>query len=54
MRRSMESVMRSSRTFIPKGLEKKEKKLTKMLLIIFACFLLSYGPGALIKIVSIN
>ena len=33
-------------------LKDKEQKLTRMLLIIFVCFLLSYGPGMIIKVVS--
>ena len=49
----METQMRTSRTVIPKGLREKEQKLTQMLFIIFACFMLSYGPGSVIKIVSI-
>ena len=52
MRRSMEEDLRKSRIRIPTALKEKEQKLTRMLLIIFACFLLSYGPGMLIKVVS--
>ena len=52
MRRSMENDLRNSSIRIPTALKEREQKLTRMLLIIFACFLLSYGPGMLIKVVS--
>ena len=53
MRRSMEKELRESRMKIPTGLKEKEQRITKMLLCIFICFLVSYGPGMIIKVVSI-
>ena len=46
--------MRKSRIKVPTALKDKEQKLTRMLLIIFVCFLLSYGPGMIIKLVSLT
>ena len=46
--------MRKSRIKVPTALKDKEQKLTRMMLIIFVCFLLSYGPGMIIKLVSLT
>ena len=54
MRKTMEKEMRKSRIKVPTALKDKEQKLTRMLLIIFVCFLLSYGPGMIIKVVSLT
>ena len=50
----MEKEMRKSKLRMPTALRDKEHKLTKMLLIIFICFLLSYGPGMVCKLVRIR
>ena len=52
MRKSMEKEMRKSKIRVPTALRDREQKLTRMLLIIFVCFLLSYAPGMIIKLVS--
>ena len=50
----MEMELRKSKMKMPTFLKDKEQKLTKMLLIIFICFLLSYGPGMVFKLVRIK
>ena len=50
----MEIEMRKSKIRMPTALRDKEQKLTRMLLIIFICFLLSYGPGMVFKLVIIK
>lgn len=42
----------SSDACIPQSLKKKEKQLTKMLFIIFVCFMLTYLPAFVVKRVS--
>lgn len=37
---------------MPKGLKKKEQQLTKMMCIIFGCFIVTYMPGVFVKLVS--
>ena len=42
----------SSDACVPQSLKKKEKQLTKMLFIIFVCFILTYLPAFVVKKVS--
>lgn len=50
-RRHMETQMQRSSTRVPRGLKEREQKLTKMMAFIFACFLATYMPGVIIKLV---
>ena len=50
----MELQMRNAKKKLPKGIRKSEQKLTKMMLLIFGVFMLSYLPGVGVKIVSGN
>ena len=43
--------MKTSDMKMPKGLKQREQKLTKMMLFIFSCFLLTYMPGVIVKLV---
>ena len=53
MRKALENEMQDAFRHVPDGLKANEQKLTKMLLLVFVCFLFSYGPGAMVKLVSI-
>jgi len=48
----MERQMQRSSSRTPQGLRKREQKLTKMMALIFGCFLVTYMPGAVIKLVN--
>ncbi len=45
--------MPKSKVRFPTALRDKEHKLTRILLIIFGCFIAYYGPGMVFKLVSI-
>ena len=48
------ALKRQSSDVIPTSLKKKEKQLTKMLFIIFVCFMLTYLPAFVVKKVSLT
>lgn len=47
----MEFEIRNSNMALPKGLKEREQRLTKMMLIIFACFIMTYMPSYFVKTV---
>lgn len=49
MRHQMEKQLKS-RASMPKGMKEREQRLTKMMLFIFGCFLLTYLPGTVVKL----
>eukprot|EP00095_Tigriopus_kingsejongensis_P007204 maker-scaffold192_size271026-snap-gene-1.21 protein:Tk07204 transcript:maker-scaffold192_size271026-snap-gene-1.21-mRNA-1 annotation:"gustatory receptor trehalose 1" len=51
MRQKMEEQLQN-RTALPKGMKQREQRLTKMMLFIFGCFLLTYLPGVGIKVMD--
>ena len=50
-RKHVESQMHRTSTRVPKGLKEREQRLTKMMALIFGCFLFTYMPGVVIKLV---
>jgi hypothetical protein len=50
----MEHEVRNSKVSLPKGLKEREQRLTKMMLIIFACFIITYMPSYFVKTVSFS
>ena len=48
----MRKTLEASTAKIPKGLRRREQKLTKMMFLIFGCFLVTYIPGLITKLVS--
>ena len=52
VRKQMEKQLVRTSTIMPKGMKMREQRLTKMMAFIFGCFLLTYMPGAVIKLVS--
>ena len=54
MRKKMEEEMKRASTKVPKGLKEREQKLTKMMAFIFMCFLATYMPGVVVKVVKIH
>lgn len=53
VREHMEAQLKRSSAALPKGLKDREQRLTKMMLFIFGCFLITYLPGAIVKLVSL-
>ena len=54
VRKEMEAQLKTSDMKMPKGLKAREQKLTRMMLFIFSCFLLTYMPGVIVKLVRIR
>ena len=54
VREHMEAQLKRSSAALPKGLKDREQRLTKMMLFIFGCFLVTYLPGAIVKLVRVQ
>ena len=54
VRKQMELQMRNTKTKMPKGIRKSERRLTKMMAFIFGIFVVTYMPGVVVKMVRIN
>ena len=54
IRKKMEYEIRDSAVSLPKGLKEREQRLTKMMLIIFTVFIITYMPSYFIKAVNLE
>lgn len=54
MSRALKEQMENSQVAMPKSLKEREQRLTKMMLIIFACFLMTYLPSFFVKYLDRN
>jgi len=52
IRKKMEYEIRNSAVSLPKGLKEREQRLTKMMLIIFTVFIITYMPSYFVKTVT--
>jgi hypothetical protein len=52
IRKKMEYEIRDSAVSLPKGLKEREQRLTKMMLIIFTVFIITYMPSYFVKTVK--